>query len=99
MEQEGDFFCLRLWIQEMETSEAAHTSLLGKEALLLSPIKNSSRLPQNKEDDVIMVLAQLALAEGIFSQARTDSMLFFSKAVETTVHVTGVPSPFPKYSC
>lgn len=32
-----------------------------------------------------MVLAQLALAEGIFSQARTDSVLFLSKAVETTV--------------
>lgn len=86
----------------METSEAAHMSLLGKEAaLLLAPIKNSSRLSQkNKEDEVIMVLAQLALPDGIFSQARTDRPLFFfSKAVETTVHVTGVPSPFPTYSC
>lgn len=74
--------------------------LVRKEALLLSPKKTSSRLSQkNKEDDVIMVLAQLALAEGIFSQARTDSVLFLSKAVETTVHVTGVHSPFPKYSC
>lgn len=62
--------------------------------------KPSSWLSQkNKEDEVIMVLAQLALAEGIFSQARTDSMLFLSKAVETTVHITGLPSPFLKYSC
>lgn len=85
----------------METTKAAHMRLLEKEeALLLSPIKNSSWLSQkNKEDEVIMVLAQLALAEGIFSQARTDSVLFFSKAVETTVHVTEVSSPFPKYGC
>lgn len=85
----------------METLEAAHMSLLGKEAaLLLSPIESSSWLSQkNKEDEVIMVLAQLALAEGIFSQARTDSVLFLSKAFETTVHITGASSPFPKYSC
>lgn len=85
----------------MEMSEAAHMSLLGKEAaLLLSPIESSSWLSQkNKEDEVIMVLAQLALAEGIFSQSRTDSVPFLSKTVETNVHITGAPSPFPKYSC
>lgn len=42
---------------------------------------------KNKEDEVIMVLARLALAEGIFSRAGTDSVLFLSKAVETTVYV------------
>lgn len=39
-----------------------------------------------------MVLARLALAEGILSQARTESsVLFLSKAFETTVHVTAAP--------
>jgi len=91
---------MHLWIREIETSEATHTSLLGKEAaLLLSPTKISWLSQKNREDEVIMVLAQLALAEGIVSQARTDSELLLSKAVETTVHVTGVPSPFLKYSC
>lgn len=46
-----------------------------------------------------MVLARLALAEGVFSQARTESVLFLSEAVETTVRVTGVPSPLRKSSC
>lgn len=47
----------------------------------------------------MMVLAQLALAEGIFSQARIESVLFLSKALETAAHVTGAPSPLRKSSC
>lgn len=46
-----------------------------------------------------MILACLALAEGIFSPARTESVLFLSQALETTVHVTGAPSPLRKSSC
>lgn len=46
-----------------------------------------------------MVLAWLALAEGIFSPARTESALFLSKALETTVHIMGAPSALWKSSC
>lgn len=46
-----------------------------------------------------MVLARFALAEGFFTQARTESELFLSKAAETTAQVTGAPSPLRKSSC
>lgn len=73
----------------MKKSDAAQRTVLGREeALLLLSFGSCSWLFQkNKEDELIMVLAWLALAEGIFSQAGTDSMLFLSKAVETTVYV------------
>lgn len=98
-EQVGDFFFLHLRIQDRDVRSISHEVVRERSSTAIITSKKQLSAQKNKEDEVIMVLAQLALAEGIFSPARTDSVLFLSKAVETTVHVAGIPSPFPKYSC